>query len=84
MHPDLPTYSAAATATVTSVTAGRRILRALRRLLSAIWDRYRVWQDIKTLESLDDRTLKDIGLHRSEIEWVRRHCRWGFDPRRDL
>src|SRR5262249_40212134 len=75
---DLPTYSPP----VTTITFGGRIARAVRRVLAAIRDRYRLSQDLNILEALDDRTLKDIGLHRSELEWVRRIGRWDLDSKR--
>ncbi|HEX4894402.1 MAG TPA: DUF1127 domain-containing protein [Hyphomicrobiaceae bacterium] len=54
----------------------------------AYWQRYTVWRHrratARALEGLSDRTLKDIGLDRSEIESVSRdaalHHR-GFSPR---
>ncbi|KAB2847884.1 MAG: DUF1127 domain-containing protein [Hyphomicrobiaceae bacterium] len=53
-----------------AATPSARILLAAR----SWWQRYRHKRRLKatilSLESLDDRTLKDIGLNRSEIESV--------------
>jgi uncharacterized protein YjiS (DUF1127 family) len=44
------------------------------QLVAAVWMRYLTWQMRRAtralLASLDDRTLEDIGLHRSEIDTV--------------
>jgi uncharacterized protein YjiS (DUF1127 family) len=53
-------------------------LRTLGRALAAAaghwWTRYLRWRErraaVSELAALDDRTLKDLGLHRSEIETV--------------
>jgi uncharacterized protein YjiS (DUF1127 family) len=58
-----------------------RTLRAVRTLDRALavaagrcWTRYIRWRErraaVRELAALDDRTLKDLGLHRSEIETV--------------
>ena len=61
--------------------AGRgagRIIRALGHRAGVIaserWQAYAAWRErraaVKELAALDDRTLKDLGLTRSEIEYV--------------
>jgi len=57
---------------------GRDIARALgdraAAVASAGWSAYADWRErraaVKELAALDDRTLKDLGLTRSEIEYV--------------
>jgi uncharacterized protein YjiS (DUF1127 family) len=48
--------------------------QALGRYLAAVWARYLAWHMRRTtrilLNSLDDRTLRDIGVRRSEIDAV--------------
>ena len=50
---------------------------ALARLI-ALWKAYVAWRERRSakiaLYQLDDRTLKDIGLHRSEIDWAVNAC----------
>jgi len=50
---------------------------ALARLI-ALWKAYVAWRVCTAariaLYQLDDRTLKDIGLHRSEIDWAVNAC----------
>ena len=45
-----------------------RSFRAVRGVLRAAIRERRVWRTIHTLEALDDRMLRDIGLARSAIE----------------
>ncbi|WP_340107414.1 DUF1127 domain-containing protein [Pikeienuella sp. HZG-20] len=50
--------------------AVRRGAGALRRWLSATVQRWRRRKTIQALESLDDRMLADIGIHRDDIPHV--------------
>jgi uncharacterized protein YjiS (DUF1127 family) len=52
---------------------GRRLVRYLLDLWRAYWVHRAQRASIVLLSSLDDRTLADIGLTRSEIEPVVRH-----------
>lgn len=63
---------------------GKRLAARAQRLWAAYWDRQARRATALTLEALDDRTLKELGLRRSEIrpavfgESVDR--RWPYDP----
>ena len=48
-------------------TALTQAVQAVTGALGAFAAQYRVWRDIRELRSLSDATLKDIGVHRSEI-----------------
>ncbi|MHC2461258.1 DUF1127 domain-containing protein [Bradyrhizobium embrapense] len=63
----MTTISSAAAAPVRSSTLVRllRLLRVLGDALATYWVRR---EAIKTLRQLDDRTLRDIGISRCQIE----------------
>jgi uncharacterized protein YjiS (DUF1127 family) len=54
--------------------AARTLGRALAAAAGRWWTRYICWRErraaVRELAALDDRTLKDLGIHRSEIENV--------------
>ena len=64
---------------VTSTLAGR-IARVARRAWHAYWDWRARQATVEILRALDNRTLHDIGLSRSEIESVVRDARNGRRP----
>jgi uncharacterized protein YjiS (DUF1127 family) len=57
-----------------SMLFGRRPAR-LRRNNAAIVNELRVRRDMRQLEAMDDHMLKDIGVHRCELEDGVRHGR---------
>jgi uncharacterized protein YjiS (DUF1127 family) len=62
----------------TAARGGARLTRAVGGGAIATagkwWRAYALWRErgaaVRELHKLDDRTLKDIGVNRSEIEWV--------------
>jgi uncharacterized protein YjiS (DUF1127 family) len=62
----------------TAAGSAAALIRVLARAVIAAagkwWRAYALWRERKAaareLHALDDRTLKDIGVSRSEIEWV--------------
>ena len=79
-------YTAAASSAVTyAAEIGHRATSAVRRLASAVRASWRERAAAKTLSSLDDRTLKDIGVSRSEIPYLaNRHANTAGIDYRDL
>lgn len=55
---------------VEHVTAGTRLAQLMQRGWAAYWHRRARTATVEILNRLDDRALKDIGLHRSEIDSV--------------
>ena len=57
-----------------ALRATRTLGRALAAAASGWWTRYVCWRErraaVRELAALDDRTLKDLGIYRSEIETV--------------
>ena len=63
-------------------TGIRRLLLGVAEACGAIWMRYREhrqrWQDLAALSAMDDHSLKDMGISRTE---VRAAIRLGTDLR---
>jgi uncharacterized protein YjiS (DUF1127 family) len=53
----------------------RAVARGLAWLIAALANELRVRRDMRQLAAMDDHMLKDIGLHRCEIEDCVRHGR---------
>ncbi len=51
-----------------------RIATATTAVAMAVWSWYRRWKTIRELSALDDRTLKDIGVDRTEIGSIAAGC----------
>lgn len=78
------TSPASRTAQTTSgvTTALTQATQAVTAFFGSLVTQYRVWRDIRELRSLSDATLKDIGVHRSEImSLVHQHTYEGVDGR---
>jgi uncharacterized protein YjiS (DUF1127 family) len=56
--------------TATYSGAGHKLLALTRRTWTYYWTRRAAHDTVAVLNALDDRTLKDLGLHRSEIQSV--------------
>ena len=59
-------------------TAAGWIFSALAKLRRTVATRYRMRRDIRELQSLSDASLRDIGIHRSEIISLVRHEHYGL------
>lgn len=73
------TYTDAAHVSASLHSFGGRIAGFLARSRAAYAAARERQASIAALHDLDDRMLKDIGLHRSEIEWAV-YGRNGHDP----
>jgi uncharacterized protein YjiS (DUF1127 family) len=52
------------------VSLGQRLTTLARRLWVSYWEWRLHRRAVRMMQALDDRTLNDIGLTRSEIEWA--------------
>ena len=77
--------AAASSAAKNAADIGHGATSAIRRLARAVRVAWRERTAAKTLSSLDDRTLKDIGVSRSEIPYLAsRHANTDGIDYRDL
>jgi uncharacterized protein YjiS (DUF1127 family) len=51
------------------------VMKSIKRAISRIGSEHRIRRDIGELMALDDRMLADLGVSRSNIEYVVRHGR---------
>jgi uncharacterized protein YjiS (DUF1127 family) len=72
--PTLLTYCAAQPNSADDFASRRAIMATIATFLHGLADRYQAWRERERayaeLSALDDRTLADIGVRRSEIEYV--------------
>src|SRR3954452_4114888 len=68
------TYCAAQTNRADECVLRRAIMATIATFFQGLADRYQAWREreraFAELSALDDRTLADIGVRRSEIEYV--------------
>jgi uncharacterized protein YjiS (DUF1127 family) len=68
-----------ASATAHLAAGGRRqtaLTRSIARWIARIRKEWRIRRGIEELMALDDRMLRDIGVSRSNVEYVARYGRW--------